>query len=82
MALFTNTLQSFIGISNPYDTMKLIKQISFDVKADVNYPNAYRPASNPGYHTRYDVTDQDFDPLKKTSTNARGFRAVAKPRSA
>jgi hypothetical protein len=29
-----------------------IKELLFNVKTDVHYPNAYRPENNPGYRTR------------------------------
>ena len=44
----------FIGIENPYDVFKRIKEVSVDVKTDWNYPNAIRPDTNPGYRTRYE----------------------------
>lgn len=44
----------FIGIENPYDVYKRIKEVSVDIKTDWNYPNAMRPANNPGYQTGYD----------------------------
>ena len=30
-----------------------IQKIVNDIKADMNYPNAYRPENNPGYETKY-----------------------------
>src|ERR1700690_2960464 len=45
---------SFLAISNPYDVFKKIKEVSVDIKTDWNYPNAMRPAENPGYKTKYD----------------------------
>jgi hypothetical protein len=44
----------FIAISNPYEVFKKIKEVSVDIKTDWNYPNALRPAANPGYKTKYD----------------------------
>jgi len=44
----------FIGIDNPYEVYKKIKEVSVDVKTDWNYPNAIRPPTNPGYQTQYD----------------------------
>jgi hypothetical protein len=43
----------FIAISNPYEVFKKIKEVSVDIKTDWNYPNAMRPAENPGYKTQY-----------------------------
>ena len=44
----------FIGIENPYDIFKRIKEVTVDIKTDWNYPNAMRPGTNPGYQTRYE----------------------------
>jgi membrane protein YdbS with pleckstrin-like domain len=44
----------FIGIDDPYAVFRRIKEVSVDIKTDWNYPNALRPETNPGYHTRYD----------------------------
>lgn len=40
-------------ISDPYVVYKLIKQMSLDIKSDMEYPNALRPEENPGYNTEY-----------------------------
>ena len=48
-----NLYDSFVGIENPYDVYRQLKQVSLDVKTDWNYPNAMRPADNPGYTTEY-----------------------------
>ena len=44
----------FIGIENPYEIFKRIKEVSVDIKTDWNYPNALRPKNNPGYQTGYE----------------------------
>lgn len=41
-------------ISNPYDVFKFFKKVSYAVKTDIQYPNKYRPKTNPGYGTDYD----------------------------
>lgn len=41
------------AIPDPYETYKRINKVLIDMKADVNFPNAYRPETNPGYHTKY-----------------------------
>ncbi|MDR3108320.1 MAG: PH domain-containing protein [Planctomycetaceae bacterium] len=46
-------LKRFSGIENPYDVFRQIKEVSLDVKTDLNYPNAKRPETNPGYRTEY-----------------------------
>lgn len=43
----------FKSIEKPYDVYKLLKTVAFDVKTDINYPNKYRPRTNPGYPTSY-----------------------------
>jgi len=44
----------FIGIENPYEIFKRIKEVTVDVKTDWNFPNAMRPEVNPGYQTKYE----------------------------
>ncbi len=51
------------SIHDPYVLFKKLKEVSHSVKTDVNYPNAMRPATNPGYNTT--VTNNPFE--KKTS---------------
>lgn len=62
---FTQTKQGAVSkpytlsnVSNPYDVFKFLKQVSHDVKTDIEYPNKLRPSENPGYQT-------DYDPNKK-----------------
>ena len=43
-----------LAIRDPYQVYRQIKTTSVDVKTDWNYPNAIRPAENPGYQTKYD----------------------------
>lgn len=45
---------SLVGVQHPYDVFRQLKQVSLDAKTDWEYPNAQRPASNPGYNTTYD----------------------------
>lgn len=40
-------------IDNPYDVFKFLKKVSYAVKTDIQYPNKYRPKTNPGYDTDY-----------------------------
>lgn len=42
-----------LHISDPYTVFELFKKVSFDVKADINFPNAMRPGENAGYQTSY-----------------------------
>jgi hypothetical protein len=38
-------------ISKPYEVFRFFKTVSYDVKTDIQYPNALRPQENPGYST-------------------------------
>lgn len=49
----TRIYDYLVGIKNPYEVFKMIKEISVDIKTDWNYPNALRPEINPGYQTSY-----------------------------
>ena len=44
---------TFKGIANPYGIFKQLKQVSMDIRTDIQYPNQYRPEDNPGYKTKY-----------------------------
>lgn len=41
------------NIAKPYDVFRFFKKVSFDVKTDIDYPNKYRPGTNPGYRSVY-----------------------------
>ncbi|MBN1618995.1 PH domain-containing protein [Candidatus Dojkabacteria bacterium] len=49
----------FLGIENPYEIVRLLKDVSFDIKTDIEYPNKLRPDVNPGYETEYKPDDTD-----------------------
>ena len=40
-------------IDNPYEVFKFFKKVSHAVKTDIQFPNKYRPETNPGYGTDY-----------------------------
>jgi len=44
---------SLRNIENPYEVFKFFKKVSHAVKTDIQYPNKYRPSTNPGYNTDY-----------------------------
>ncbi|MBS3991193.1 MAG: PH domain-containing protein [Erysipelothrix sp.] len=44
---------TFKAIENPYGVFKQLKQVSMDIRSDLNYPNQYRPEENQGYRTKY-----------------------------
>ncbi len=50
----TKLYDSWSAIENPYEVFKKVKQTSVNIKTDLNYPNALRPDTNPGYNTKYD----------------------------
>lgn len=43
---------SILDISDHYEVYQKLEKIARDVSTDVQYPNAYRPENNPGYHTK------------------------------
>lgn len=43
----------FEDIENPHDVYALVQKIVLDMQTDMEYPNAFRPAENPGYNTEY-----------------------------
>ncbi len=40
-------------LEDPKSVYDRIQRIILDIQTDMEYPNAYRPAENPGYHTDY-----------------------------
>ena len=40
-------------IEDPYKIGNALQSVTMDIKSDINYPNAKRPDSNPGYKTNY-----------------------------
>lgn len=40
-------------IKNPYEVYNRLVKIVNDIKADMSFPNAYRPEENNGYQTKY-----------------------------
>ena len=44
---------SIASISDYIEVYNLVKKLQTDIYSDVMYPNAKRPAENPGYHTKY-----------------------------
>ncbi|MBP2833493.1 PH domain-containing protein [Aquimarina sp. U1-2] len=54
----TKIYDKWLGIKNPYEIFKLVKQTSLDIKTDIHYPNALRPETNTGYRTKYEREQQ------------------------
>ena len=46
-------------VENPYQIGNALQKVTLDIKSDIQYPNAKRPDSNPGYKTDY--TQNPFD---------------------
>ena len=44
----------FLDIENVHEIYTKLQKIVLDIQTDIEYPNAYRPESNPGYNTHYD----------------------------
>ena len=55
MGIFTEKTgkSALAGIEKPYEVFKLLKQVYFDIKSDVEFPNKLRPPVNPGYQSEY-----------------------------
>ena len=56
----------FLGIENPYEVVRLLKSVSYDIKTDIEYPNKLRPNINPGYQTDY-KPENPVEPLQPAS---------------
>ena len=48
-----NTPIKLSSIDNYIEVYNLVKKLQTDIYTDVMYPNAKRPAENPGYNTKY-----------------------------
>jgi hypothetical protein len=48
----------FRAISQPYEVYKILKQVTFDIKAEMQFPSAYRPKTTKGYNTEYEPEDK------------------------
>ena len=46
-------LPAMEDLENPYDVYNRVQRIILDMQTDMEFPNAYRPAENPGYGTDY-----------------------------
>ena len=56
MILHNNKQQkgpSLENLEDPKSVYDRIQKIILDIQTDIEYPNAYRPAENPGYNTDY-----------------------------
>lgn len=41
------------SVTDPYKAFEFLKKVSYDVKTDIEFPNALRSPTNPGYNTKY-----------------------------
>ncbi|MFH0837224.1 MAG: PH domain-containing protein [Candidatus Aenigmatarchaeota archaeon] len=41
------------NIGNPYKVFRLFKDVSHSVKTDIEFPNKFRPKTNPGYNSKF-----------------------------
>ena len=48
----------FLDIVDYKNVYQLAQKVVLDIQTDIEYPNAYRPESNPGYNTEYDPIDR------------------------
>lgn len=48
-------------IEEPYKIGNALQRVTLDIKSDIQYPNAMRPDSNPGYQTDY--SQNPFDKM-------------------
>ena len=44
---------AFLDIEEPHQVYPIIQKAVLDMQSDMEFPNAYRPAENPGYNTTY-----------------------------
>lgn len=47
------SIPTFEDLENPQEVYRRVQQVVLDIQTDIEYPNAYRPAENPGYTTDY-----------------------------
>lgn len=52
----TNVL--ILDIKEPHVVLNKLQQIVLDIQTDIQYPNEFRPSSNPGYQTQYTTKDE------------------------
>lgn len=47
-------IPKFEDLQDPHAVYERVQRIVLDMQTDMEFPNAYRPESNPGYRTEYD----------------------------
>lgn len=51
MGSAVSAFNCLLHIKDPYAVFKFFEKLALDTKTDMEYPNALRPAANPGYQT-------------------------------
>jgi hypothetical protein len=51
--VITKLYDRWEAIFHPFEVFKQLKKVTVDIKTDLNFPNALRPETNPGYRTKY-----------------------------
>lgn len=54
IATTSGRLSRFYAISEPYDAYRKVNKLLIDMRADIHFPNAYRPENSPRYHAKYE----------------------------
>lgn len=49
----SNNSVCLLSVEEPYAIYKKLNKTFMDMKSDIHFPNAWRPAENPGYNTKY-----------------------------
>ena len=52
------SMTGFIDIENYNEVYQMVQKVVLDIQSDIEYPNALRPDSNPGYNTEYNPIDR------------------------
>ena len=52
------SMTGFIDIENYNEVYQMTQKVVLDIQTDIEYPNALRPESNPGYNTEYNPIDR------------------------
>lgn len=52
------SMTGFIDIENYNEVYQMAQKVVLDIQTDIEYPNALRPESNPGYNTEYNPIDR------------------------
>lgn len=61
LIIFSGNKSTLQSVENPYEVLKQLKEVSYDIKTDVHFPNQYRPDNNPGYKTGYKTKTKQND---------------------